>query len=169
MVEKVPLPLNKMYFELNWEENNGNPTMTLLHLMFLQIVCLPVRDDGKNISLSFLGNSLNRTQRTNNVLKIVSFVSKSFQHLVWRVEDSDRIQSCQKVYLFIFYVWWKKCKWAPQKPNVSCTFFAVRGAYQSRLSMDHICNVSAYNGFYEVLYLYSWKKIWNGVTVGWWF
>lgn len=82
MVEKVPLPLNKMYFELNWEENNGNPTMTLLHLMFLQIVCLPVRDDGKNISLSFLGNSLNRTQRTNNVLKIVSFVSKSFQHLV---------------------------------------------------------------------------------------
>lgn len=47
----------------------------------------------------------------------------------------------------------KKCK--RSLPNQTCPalFFSVRGAYQSILSIDHICKASAYNGSYEVVFV----------------
>ncbi len=69
------------------EENNSSPTTMLLRLMFFANCTSPVRDDGKNMSLSWEQSKQGPVKLYNNVLKIVTFVykvasRKSFQHIV---------------------------------------------------------------------------------------
>ena len=123
MVEKVPwlLKWNVFYMYLIGGRTMVTPQWCCFIWCFCKLYVF-LSEMMEKICLLFLGTVTTGPSEQKNVLKIVSFVSKSFQHTVWSGEDSDHIQRCQNsIYSYSVYDE-KKCKSAPQKPNVSCTF-----------------------------------------------
>lgn len=102
-----PSQYMKCYFEQNeayWGEQWQPYHDAAAFIVFAN--CLPGRNDGKNMSLSWEQWKQDLLKLYNSVPKLVSFVclSRSFQHIVWSGEDNHCIQWCHWDFTNLFSI-----------------------------------------------------------------